>query len=123
MEGFAKDRTLMRCCAEHVRNSAAKRIAELVSINRLQSRNLSIRHLHDVVMLPKVGYAGLYEEGKAIDYSYFSCAAPMKDRFSAEAPRNGIPEIKEPVFFLGKFNVCWGHCITDHLKFDLGVCP
>lgn len=107
----------MRYYAEHVTNSAAKRIAELASINRLHSRNLSIRHLHDVVMLPKVGYAGLYKDGKAIDYSYFSCAAPMKDRFSAEALGNNIPEIQEPVFFLGKFNVCWGHCITDHLKF------
>lgn len=98
----------MRYYAEHVTNSAAKRIAELASINRLHSRNLSIRHLHDVVMLPKVGYAGLYKDGKAIDYSYFSCAAPMKDRFSAEALGNNIPEIQEPVFFLGKFNVCWG---------------
>lgn len=106
----------MKYNVDYVGRSAAEQIAKMAGINRQRSHTLSIRRLHDVVMVPVVGYAGLYENGRAIDYSYFSCAAPMRDTFSVESLKD-VPEIKEPVFFLGKFVACWGHCITDHFKF------
>lgn len=106
----------MTCCVDYVHSQVAKELETLARVNRMQVRNLKVRHLRDVVGVPFLGYAGLYENEKAIDYSYFNLQAACQQHFSTKNLQ-GVGEMTESVFFLGKINVCWGHCITDHLKF------
>ena len=100
----------------YVRPETAGKLAVLAQKNRMQIHDLQVRHLKDVMLVPLGGYAGLYEDGKAIPHSHFSRAAPFRECLSSEGLQD-VEEVHEPVFFLGKFHVCWGHCITDGLKF------
>jgi len=106
----------MNIRTDFVSRAAAHQIAEIARADRLRDQKLSLHHLHHALMLPVAGYAGLYANGHAIATSYFSCAAPVRDVLP-DGILQDVPVISEPVFYLGKFNVCWGHCITDGLKF------
>lgn len=92
-------------------------IATAAGVVRERGKTLSVRCFHDAVCVPIVGYAGLYEKsGDAIASSYYVRNVNLVAKFSVDG-HEGVRTIEEPVFFIGKFNVCWGHCITDMLKF------
>lgn len=106
----------MKCHVDYVRPETAEKLTVLAQKNRMQVRDLQVRRLKDVVLVPLGGYSGLYEKGKAIPHSLFSRAASFQEHIPAACLQN-VDGVREPVFFLGKFHVCWGHCITDGLKF------
>lgn len=107
----------MKCNVDCVNLRGAQRIASAATTLRLVDQELSVRVLRNVVAVPIVGYAGLYEKsGNAIASSYYVRNVNLVTNFSVDG-HEGVRTIEEPVFFLGKFNVCWGHCITDMLKF------
>ena len=106
----------VNCNVNYIRSDTAEKLAVLAKKNRMQIHDLQVRRLKDVVLAPLGGYAGLYEDGKAIPHSHFSRAATFRESLPSNSLK-GAGELHETVFFLGKFHVCWGHCITDGLKF------
>lgn len=106
----------MTCSVENVSSETAEKIMAAAQVDRMRVKDLKVRRLQDVVGVPILGYAGIYENENAIGYTYFNSQLRVAEHFSAKG-MEGVGEIDEPVFFLGKYNICWGHCITDGMKF------
>lgn len=99
----------------YVSGGVAKDIFAAQKCNHLVSKKLSVSRLDGIVAVSGWGRAGLYCEAGLIRTSKIYRECPEGNLFSWG---NEVPdEITDPVFYLGVWHVCWGHCLTDQLKF------
>lgn len=76
---------------------------------------LNVHQLTDAVVLPGCPKGGgvVSADGEYFESSFVHRGHGQSGAYSAEV----VDEVSDPVIYIGLFNLCWGHCLTDGLKF------
>jgi len=89
--------------------------------NHYDSRNLCVRCLPEAIVVP----GGMHGGGIVHDGRYLPEAMMHRGWYAEkwlQLPREAV-DVSGAVVYLGDFYSCWGHCITDGLKFAWAFLP